>query len=79
MQVNLDKYPTNFIGSIGPNRKLDMKVVAPYVLTKDFQIETDKNLGYHRGVIPLLELMQAEHPSVPIVLSSGSASNSQPW
>ncbi len=42
MQVNLDKYPTNFIGSIGPNRILDMKLVTPYVLTKDFKLETVK-------------------------------------
>jgi len=42
MQINLDKYPTNFVGSIGPKRILDMKVITPYVLTKDFKLETVK-------------------------------------
>jgi len=42
MQINLDKYPTNFVGSIGPKRILDMTVITPYVLTKDFGLETVK-------------------------------------
>ncbi|MHC4456625.1 MAG: translocation/assembly module TamB domain-containing protein, partial [Planctomycetota bacterium] len=42
MQINLDKYPTNFVGSIGPKRILDMKVITPYVLTTDFKLETVK-------------------------------------
>ncbi len=42
MQINLEKYPTNFGGSIGPNRILDMKVLMPYVLTKDFQLKPVK-------------------------------------
>jgi len=56
MQVNLDKYPTNFFGSIGPNRILDMKVVTPYVLTKDFQFETvkiDEQTTTDRITLPL--------------------------
>ncbi len=39
MQINLDKYPTNFGGSIGPKRILNMKVLTPYVLTKDFNLQ----------------------------------------
>jgi len=42
MQINLDKYPANFGGSIGPDRILDMKVITPYALTKDFELETVK-------------------------------------
>jgi hypothetical protein len=42
MQINLDKYPTNFGGSIGPKRVLNMKVITPYVLTEDFKLQTVK-------------------------------------
>lgn len=42
MQINLDKYPTNFGGSIGPRRILNMKVITPYVLSKDFELQTVK-------------------------------------
>ena len=38
MQINLDKYPTNFGGSIGPKRILKMQVLTPYVLTTDFKL-----------------------------------------
>jgi autotransporter translocation and assembly factor TamB len=42
MQINLDKYPTNFGGSIGPRRVLNMKVVTPYILTEDFKLQAVK-------------------------------------
>lgn len=42
MQLNVDEYPVNFKGAIGPNRKLDMAIISPYVLTSDFKIETVK-------------------------------------
>jgi len=56
MQINLDKYPTNFGGSIGPNRILDMKVITPYILTMDFKPETVKigeQTTAERIVLPL--------------------------
>ncbi|UCG58029.1 MAG: AsmA family protein [Phycisphaerales bacterium] len=50
MQINIDQYPINFRGSIGPpvglsetgkpDKKLDMKVVTPYILTEGFQLQT---------------------------------------
>ncbi len=57
MQVNLDRYPTNFGGSIGPNRILDMKVKTPYVLTTDFKLETVKigeQTTAERIILPLI-------------------------
>jgi len=42
MQINLDVYPVNFGGSIGPKQILDMTVVTPYILTSDFKIGTVK-------------------------------------
>lgn len=50
MQINLDRYPVNFRGSIGPqvglsetgepDKKLDMKVVTPYILTENLKLVT---------------------------------------
>jgi hypothetical protein len=40
MQMNLERHPINFAGSIGPFRRLSMQVVTPYVLTDDFDFET---------------------------------------
>jgi hypothetical protein len=37
MRLNVDDYPVNFKGAIGPNRKLDMTVIAPIILTSDFK------------------------------------------
>ena len=31
---------------------------------------TDKNLGRHRGIEPLLRVMQEERPSIPVIISS---------
>ncbi len=41
MQINLDVYPVNFGGSIGPNRILDMTVTTPYIVA-DFELRTVK-------------------------------------
>jgi len=57
MQINLDRYPTNFGGSIGPKRKLNMKVVTPYVLTTDFKLKTvkiDEQTTANRVILPLV-------------------------
>ena len=57
MQINLDKYPTNFGGSIGPNRILNMKVKTPYVLTTDFKLKTVKigeRASAERIILPLI-------------------------
>ena len=37
MQLNVDNFPLNFGGSIGPNRKLQMTVTAPFILNSDFK------------------------------------------
>lgn len=37
MQLNVNEYPVNFKGAIGPNRKLNMTVVVPFVSTSDFK------------------------------------------
>ena len=42
MQINLDVYPVNFGGSIGPNQVLDMTVTTPYIVTSDFELRTVK-------------------------------------
>jgi len=42
MPINVDVYPLNFNGSIGPRRLLDMAVITPYVLTSDFKFRTVK-------------------------------------
>jgi len=42
MQINLDVYPVNFGGSIGPNRILDMTIATPYIVTSDFKFRTVK-------------------------------------
>ncbi|MFH1294326.1 MAG: hypothetical protein ABIH90_00095, partial [Candidatus Aenigmatarchaeota archaeon] len=31
---------------------------------------TDKNIGGHRGIVPLLDVMQQERPHVPVILCS---------
>ena len=42
MQINLDVYPINFGGSIGPNQILDMTVITHYIVTSDFELRTVK-------------------------------------
>ncbi|TFG49809.1 MAG: hypothetical protein E4H40_02355 [Candidatus Brocadiia bacterium] len=42
MQINVDTYPMNFKGSIGPNNKLEMNVVTPYVFGSDMKLKTVK-------------------------------------
>jgi DNA-binding NtrC family response regulator len=32
---------------------------------------TDKNIGRHRGLVPLLDYMESEKVGVPVVISSG--------
>ncbi|MFA7717933.1 MAG: response regulator [Candidatus Absconditabacterales bacterium] len=36
---------------------------------------TDKNLGYHRGIDPLLNYMKEEKPNIPVILLSGEDGN----
>jgi len=57
MQINLDEYPTNFAGSIGPKKILSMKVLTPYVLTKDFELQAVKigeKTTAERLILPLI-------------------------
>ena len=42
MQLNVDDFPLNFGGSIGPNRKLQMTVTTPFILTSDFKFRPVK-------------------------------------
>jgi len=38
MQLILGQYPIDFAGVIGPQRRLDMTVTTPYVMTADFRL-----------------------------------------
>jgi hypothetical protein len=53
MQINVDKYPLNFMGTIGPNvavnypdrkkdKKLDMRVTTPYIIASGLKPRTIK-------------------------------------
>lgn len=56
MQINVDRYPMNFKGSIGPNKILNMNVVTPYVLTSDLKFKTvkaDERTTAERVTLPL--------------------------
>ena len=37
-------------------------------------VVTDKNLGEHRGIIPLLNYLQSEKPDVKVIIASGEVS-----
>jgi len=44
------------------------------VIAREYNFDlliTDKNLGYNRGVVPLLDYMSEEKPFVPVLLFSG--------
>ena len=36
-------------------------------------VVTDKNLGVHHGVRPLLRELETKHPDIPVILYSGEA------